>query len=360
MIRSNLSAMAEPLVIDGARGEGGGQIVRSACALSILSGRAVRVVNVRAKRAKPGLAKQHATAVLAAARVCRGEARGATVGSREIELRPGSVVPGDYHFPIGTAGATTLVLQTILLPLALAAGPSRVTFEGGTHNVKAPPCEFLERAYLPLLARMAGARLADLELERAGFYPAGGGRLALRVHSIAGFGSLSLLERGGIRDVGATAAVWKLPRHIAERELSVVRSVLGWSEGALSAVAREDSFGPGNVLSLSVSSEHVTEVFTGVGERGVPAERVASAVVAEARAYLDAGVPVGEHLADQLLLPMALGQGGEFRTVAPSLHTTTHAEVIRAFLDVAIGIEEESERVSRITVRGAGIHGGAG
>jgi RNA 3'-terminal phosphate cyclase (ATP) len=349
--------MARPLVIDGARGEGGGQIVRTSCALSIITGTPVRVIHVRAGRAKPGLAKQHATAVLAAARVGGGQARGATVRSQEIELWPGQLTPGRHHFPIGTAGATTLVLQTIVLPLALAGSPSEIHLEGGTHNVKAPPFEFLEQAYLPLLERIAGARVAELSLERAGFYPAGGGSLRARIDPVTAFGELQLLERGALRSARATATVWNLPRHIAERELGIVEAELGWKGASLQAVARDDSFGPGNSLSLSIGSEHVTEIVTGMGERGVPAERVAKTAVKEAAEYLAAEVPVGEHLADQLLLPMALGRGGVFRSVRPTLHTTTHAEVIRAFLDVAITIEQESERVFRVSVHGANIGG---
>jgi len=346
---------ARPLVIDGARGEGGGQIVRTSCALSILTGKPVRVIHVRAGRDKPGLAKQHATAVLAAARVGGGEARGATVRSQEIELWPGELTPGHHHFPIGTAGATTLVLQTILLPLALAGAPSTIHLEGGTHNVKAPPFEFLEQAYLPLIERIAGARVATIELERAGFYPAGGGSLRVRIEPVAALGALELAERGALQDVRATATVWNLPRHIAERELAVVEAELGWKGPSLQAVTRDDSFGPGNALSLAIRSEQVTELVTGMGERGVPAERVARTAVREAAAYLEAGVPIGEHLADQLLLPMAIGRGGVFRTVRPTLHTTTQAEVIRAFLDVSISIEQESERVFRVTVQGAGL-----
>lgn len=347
------------VVIDGSRGEGGGQMVRTSCALSLLTGRPVRVVNVRANRKNPGLARQHATAVLATARIGGGEVRGASVGSREIELWPGTVTPGRYRFDIGSAGATSLVLQTLLLPLALAGAASgkasgessALLLEGGTHNAKAPPYAFLQRAWLPILHAMAGSAFVDLAVERVGFYPRGGGRVACTIRPVADFAALELLERGSMRERAATATVWKLPATIAERELVVVRRELGLKGRETQVSEREDALGAGNELSLVLASEHVTEVMTGIGERGVPAETVAADACREAVAYLASGAPVGEHLADQLLLPMALGAGGTFRTVAPTLHTTTQIEVIQAFLDVAFSIEQESELVHRVTVR---------
>jgi RNA 3'-terminal phosphate cyclase (ATP) len=348
------------VVIDGSRGEGGGQMVRTSCALSLLTGRPVRVINVRANRKNPGLARQHATAVLATARIGGGEVRGATVGSREIELWPGTVTPGRYRFDIGSAGATSLVLQTLLLPLALAGGASgegggegsALLLEGGTHNTRAPPYAFLQRAWIPILHAMAGSPFVDLAVERAGFYPRGGGRVACTIHPVAGFSALELLERGAMREREATATVWRLPASIADRELVVVRRELGWKGREVQTSVREDALGAGNELSLVLASEHVTEVVTGIGERGVPAETVAAEACTEAAAYLASGAPVGEHLADQLLLPMALGAGGTFRTVAPTLHTTTQIEVIRSFLDVDIAIDQESEAVHRVRVRG--------
>lgn len=334
--------------IDGSRGEGGGQILRSALALSLVTGTPFRVVNVRAGRRRPGLMRQHLTAVLAAAQVGSARVTGAEIGSRELTFAPGPARAGDYRFSVGTAGSATLVLQTVFPALALARGRSTVTVEGGTHNPLAPPFDFLARAWLPLVARMGPRAVATLE--RPGFYPAGGGRLRVEVEPAPAFGRLELLERGALRGRRATAVVALLARTIAERELRALRARLGWDEALGSIEHVRDAVGPGNVVTVELESEHVTEVFTGFGEKGVSAERVGEAVAAEVRQYLAAEVPVGPHLADQLLLPMALGGGGTFRTVAPTSHTRTHAELLRTFLGAEIAIVPDGERSFRVTV----------
>jgi RNA 3'-terminal phosphate cyclase (ATP) len=329
------------LTIDGSRGEGGGQVLRSSLALSLITGQAVRLERIRAGRRKPGLGRQHLTAVLAAAEVGRGgSVEGADIGSQELLFQPGSVRAGTYRFDVGTAGSVNLVLQTVLPPLLVADGPSTVTLLGGTHNPMAPPFDFLERVFLPLLGRM-GARV-KARLERHGFYPAGGGRFTVNVTPPeGGLRPLSLLERGRVLEHRARAVVGGgLPRHIAERELKRAREKLGWPESSCEVVEVE-SDGPGNVLTLEVESEQVTELFSGFGQKGVRAERVADLAVREARRYLAAKVPVGEHLADQLLLPLALAGGGELRTLAPSSHTLTNLDVLRSFLeDLEPKIEE--------------------
>ncbi|HSN13272.1 MAG TPA: RNA 3'-terminal phosphate cyclase, partial [Anaeromyxobacteraceae bacterium] len=316
--------------IDGASGEGGGQVLRSALALSLVTGRPFRIANIRAGRRRPGLMRQHLTAVDAAAEIGRARVKGADVGARELVFEPGSVRAGDYRFSVGTAGSATLVFQTVFPALALATGRSTVTVEGGTHNPMAPPFDFLARAFLPLVGRMGPRCVATLE--RPGFYPAGGGRFVVAIEPAPAFGTLTLTERGEIRGRRATAVVALLARTIAERELKAVRDRLGWDPSLCRVESVDGAVGPGNVVSVEVESEHVTELFTGVGERGVSAERVGAGVADEAREYLAAGVPVGRHLADQLLLPMALGGGGRFRTVKPSSHTHTHVELLRSFL----------------------------
>jgi RNA 3'-terminal phosphate cyclase (ATP) len=322
------------LTIDGSFGEGGGQIIRTSLALSLITGKAFRVYNVRARREKPGLQRQHLTAVLSAAEVGRARAEGAGVGSKEFTFTPGGVAPGVYHFNVGTAGSATLVMQTVLPPLLVAGGPSEVTIEGGTHNPHAPPFEFIERAFLPLVNRTGPS--ARIALERYGFYPPGGGRLRLRVEPAREFRRLDLGERGLILSQRARALVVKLPDSIAERELAVVSQRLGWPHDLLEVESSANALSPGNVLTVEIEGENATEVFTGVGRRGVAAERVASEVVDEVKRYLDAGAPVGEHLADQLLVPLALGGGGSYVTGPLSLHTTTNIEVVRMFLPVEV------------------------
>lgn len=339
------------LTIDGSLGEGGGQIIRTSCALSLITGRPFRVENVRAGREKPGLQRQHLTAVLSAAEVGRAEVRGAAVGSREFTFVPGEVSAGDYVFSIGTAGSTTLVLQTVLPPLLIAPGPSRIILEGGTHNAHAPPFEFLEKTFLPLVNRM-GAHVT-IDLERYGFYPPGGGRLNVSIEPAAPtLRRLDLDERGEIRGRRARALVVKLPPSIAERELAVVGEKMGWSDEQLRVETSHNALSPGNVLTIEIESEHLTEVITGMGQRGVRAERVAEEAVEEAQRYLTSGAPVGEHLADQLLIPMALAVGGgSYVTCPPSLHTTTNSQVIQKFLDVEISTSQVAERMWKIEIK---------
>jgi RNA 3'-terminal phosphate cyclase (ATP) len=338
------------LTIDGSQGEGGGQILRSSLALSLISGTPFRIERIRAGRAKPGLMRQHLTALEAAAAVGDADVEGAAIGAQQVLFRPKRVRAGTYHFAVGTAGSAGLVLQTVLLPLVTAGAESSLTLEGGTHNPHAPPFDFLARAFLPLLNRMGAP--VDASLERAGFYPAGGGRIRVHVSASAGLRRLALPERGAIRRRRARALVSRLPRQIADRELAVVRSRLGWADGDLEVgVLGEGTAGPGNVLLLEVESEQVTEVFTGFGEVGVRAEAVAEHAVRYAREYLAADVPVGRHLADQLLLPLALAGGGAFRTLPLTRHARTNVDVVHQFLGVSVDVARVSDTAVEVTVR---------
>ena len=336
------------LVIEGSPGEGGGQILRTALALSLQTGKPFRLEQIRAGRQKPGLLRQHLTAVQAAAAVGRAEVAGAALGSTTLEMHPGTVTPGDYHFAVGTAGSAMLVLQTILPPLLTASGVSTLTLEGGTHNPFAPPFDFVADSFAPLIRRMGPS--IELELHRPGFYPAGGGKLQVVIHPVGQLSRLDLLDRGPIQRRLARALISSIPRQVADRELACVQQHLGWSEEECRVESVTHPTGPGNVLLLKVETEQVTGVFTGFGERRRSAEQVAQEATDAAMAWLCADVPVDEHLADQLLLPMALAGGGSFRTVRPSSHTLTNAGIIRQFLPVDIRVEQESPLAWQVVV----------
>jgi RNA 3'-terminal phosphate cyclase (ATP) len=338
------------VALDGSHGEGGGQILRSALALSLLTGRPFRVTRIRAGRRRPGLLRQHLAAVAAAAEVGRAEVAGAALGSPELRFHPrGPTRHGALHFRIGSAGSATLVVETVLPALLTAGGPSTLTVEGGTHNPAAPPFEFLAEAFLPLLARMGPSLSA--ELGRAGFYPRGGGSLTVRVEPAPRLAPLLLEERGALRRVRAEALVAGVPRSVGERELEVVRAELDLPATAVELRGLPAAWGPGNAVLVRVESERLTEVFTGFGARGTPAETVGRLAAEEARRYLRAGVAVGGHLADQLLLPLALAGAGSFTTLAPSAHARTNIWVLRRFLPVAVSTVELGEGRWRLEVR---------
>jgi RNA 3'-terminal phosphate cyclase (ATP) len=322
--------------IDGSEGEGGGQLLRSSLSLAACTGQAFRIANIRANRDKPGLMRQHLTAVKAAAEVCGAAVEGAELGSRALVFRPGKVRAGDYSFSIGTAGSCTLVLQTVLPPLLLAAAESRVRITGGTHNRASPPFDFLQRAFLPLIARMGPS--VELELASYGFYPRGGGEIRARIRPVAHLRPLELTTRGAFLRGQAEAYVAGLPGHIAQRELEVVGKALGWSPEQLHLRGLASDLGPGNVVTVTVEHEQVTEVFTGFGEKGVRAEDVAKGAALEAAAYLSSVAPVGEHLADQLLLPLAIAGGGSFLATTASSHLRSNAVVVQRFTGRPVNI----------------------
>jgi RNA 3'-terminal phosphate cyclase (ATP) len=339
------------LTIDGSYGEGGGQILRTALALSLVTGKPFRIENIRAGRRNPGLLRQHLTAVNAATEISRAEVTGAAIGSRELTFAPGSVVSGNYAFAVGTAGSTTLVLQTVLPALLVAGGRSKVILEGGTHNPFAPPFDFLEKAFLPLVNRM-GPRVTA-ELERPGFYPAGGGRMSVTVEPANALEGLDLPARGEVLARRAKALVANLPITIAERELSVIARKLSWPRDWMKAESVERSPGPGNVVTIEIECEHVTEILTGFGQRGLRSEAVAEKAAQQAQRYIASDAAVGEYLADQLLIPMAMAGIGSFTTLPLSRHATTNIEVIGKFIDVTIEASQLADRVWNVSVSGS-------
>jgi RNA 3'-terminal phosphate cyclase (ATP) len=328
--------------LDGATGEGGGQVLRSALTLSMITGQPFRIVNIRANRSKPGLLRQHLVAVQAAAEVSGAQVSDAQLGSRSLTFESKAIKAGDYQFAINSAGSCTLVLQTLVPALLFADGPSTVRISGGTHNPMAPPVEFLQRAYCPLLALM-GARV-ELALERAGFYPAGGGVVTARVAPCAALTPVDLIERGERRGGYAEAIVAGIPGDVGQRELACVGAGMGWEESQLRMRGLPADQGPGNALLITLDYEHATEVVVAFGEKSVRSEAVAKTALHEARRYIASGAAVGEHLADQLMLPLALAGGGSFTASAVSGHSITNADVISRFLPVDFQMSQDGER----------------
>ncbi|NIA00329.1 RNA 3'-terminal phosphate cyclase [Massilia sp. CCM 8734] len=334
--------------LDGAVGEGGGQILRSALTLSMITGQAFCIKNIRAGRKKPGLLRQHLVAVQAATGISGAIVTGAQLGSQTLLFAPKAIKGGDYQFAIGSAGSCTLVLQTVMLALLHADGPSTVRISGGTHNPMAPPAQFLQRAYLPLLRKM-GADI-NIELLRSGFYPAGGGCIVATIAPCPQLQQLTLTERGERTGGYAEGMVAGLPASIALRELECVGLGMGWSGDQLRMRGLPADQGPGNALLITLEYEYASEVFCAFGEKMVRAETVAKDAMHEARRYITSQAAVGEHLADQLMLPMALAGGGSFTADVISQHAITNAEVIGRFLPVSITLEEGEQR-STCTVR---------
>jgi RNA 3'-terminal phosphate cyclase (ATP) len=351
--RGDPTPAGAPIEIDGAMGEGGGQVLRSALGLSLLTGRPFRLTRIRANRDRPGLRPQHLAAVRAAARVSGARVRGDRVGSAEIALAPGPVRAGDYLFDIGTAGATSLVLQTLLLPLALAPGGSALTIRGGTHVPWSPCFHYLDRQWRHFLARMGVP--FDLALTMAGFYPRGGGELRAWIPGGARPRPLRLTERGPLRGVGGLSAVADLPRQIAERQrrraLRRLHAVLPGIEPELE-LEELPAASPGTVLLLLAEHEAGRACCFALGARGKRAEQVADEAVAALADFEAGDGAVDPWLADQLLLPLAMAEGpSELRTSEITAHLLTNAEVVRAFLPVGIAVEGRAGGPGTVRVR---------
>lgn len=332
------------LTVDGSFGEGGGQIFRSSLSCAALTGRPVQIENIRAGRGKPGLLRQHLTALRAIKQICGAEVEGEELGAMQVRITPGAVTPGHYHFAVGSAGSANLVLQTVLPPLMLASGPSTVVVEGGTHNPSSPSFDFLDRVFFPRLRAM-GVGL-EVRLVRPGFYPAGGGQLEVDIVPPASgqLSGIELFERGALVERRAEALLAHLPRTIGQRELSAFSRKVDWPADRLRVVRADHARGPGNAFIAELVYEHVSEMVTTFGSKGVRAEQVGADCALGVRDYLAQEAPVGEHLADQLILPLALGGGG-FLTGRLSKHTETNVEVVKRLLEVELELSRDGARV---------------
>ncbi len=333
-----------------AGGEGGGQILRSALTLSLLTGHPLHITNIRARRPKPGLQPQHLAAVRAATAISQAEMAGAAIGSADLHFRPDRVRPGAYHFDIGTAGAATLVLQTLFLPLAHASASSTLAITGGTHVPWSPSFDYLDRVWLPTLRRLGYD--ARFQLDRAGFYPRGGGQIRAAISPAGRLAPLDLPERGRIRHLAGLSFVANLPASIAARQAAQAEKRLQDRFPSLKVETNLlPSPGQGTAIFLLAESEYSLAGFSALGARGKPAERVADEAVDDLRTYLATGAALDPYLADQLLLPLAFAPGpSRFQTAAVTSHLLTNAEIIQAFLPLTIGIEGKVGEPGWVTI----------
>jgi len=327
--------------IDGAEGEGGGQILRSSLTLSILTGKPVSLTNIRARRPKPGLMAQHLTAVRSAAAVCRARVEGAELHSVSLVFAPRTAGSGKFQFDIGTAGSTSLLLQTILLPLSFAPGESQVIITGGTHVPWSPCFHYLREHWLKAM-RQIGFDF-DLEMDLAGFYPQGGGRIRAGIRPVTEFRPLCLTKRGRLEKIWGFSVVANLDLSIAERQKrQALKRLEAMGVAPAIEVMRMPAHSRGTMLLLLAEFERSRCCTYALGARGKPAEQVADEAVADLEAFLATGAAIDPYLADQLILPLALASGSsELYTSRVTQHLLTNAEVLRRFLPVQVEISGE-------------------
>jgi RNA 3'-terminal phosphate cyclase (ATP) len=344
-------ATQSELVLDGAHGEGGGQVVRTALSLAAALRRPVTITNVRAGRVRPGLQPQHLTAVRALAAVSDAAVEGAELHSARIRFVPRDVRGGAYRFDVGTAGAVSLILQALLLPLATAREPSRVALVGGTHVPWSPPFHYVSDVFLPAVAAM-GVR-AEARLRQWGWYPRGGGEVEIVITPTPRVGLRAFVAetpdaRGAIRGLSAVA---HLPRSIAERQRTraVARLVAAGVAADIAVEADVPSYGPGTLVFLQ-GPGHAG--FSALGRRGLPAEAVADVAVDGLLAHLASGAAIDEHLADQLVPFCALvGSESRLTCAVASRHLTTVAWVVEQFLPVRVSVESQMPARVRVAPR---------
>lgn len=353
--------MDPPLLIDGAYGEGGGQILRTAASLSAITGRRICIEHIRANRRHPGMAAQHLTAVRAAATLCQAQLSGDELGSQELDFAPGtSATAGDYAFDValarkgGSAGAVSLVLQTVLYPLALARGSSHVTVRGGTHLPRSPPVDYLCHVWLPMLRRIGID--ADIALDAWGWFPIGRGQVTA---TIAGARQgpptpqpLNLVERGPLHRVSGRAVAANLAAHIAQRMADRARALLT-PLGAALDIRPEcvHAACPGAGIFLTAEYEHVAAGFSCLGAIGKRSEEVAEQAATSLLQHHASGAALDRHLGDQILLPLSFATGpSDYSVELASPHLQTNAWVIEQFGLASVRIEPASAGSSRVTV----------
>lgn len=340
----------KPIEIDGSYGEGGGQILRTALALSAILKKPFTIHHIRSKRKNPGLQAQHLEAVEALARISEAHTEGVKLGSQRISLYPQKILSGDYQFEVRTAGSITLLLQAIFLPLCMAQGTSRLTLLGGTHVPWSPPFHYLSEVLLPTLKWMGVS--SEAAIEKWGWYPRGGGKIQLKINPVHELKPISLVDRGSLRKIRGLSTISNLPGHVAERQ----------KEQAVKRIQRDlkidpeinilydvPSNGPGSCLFLLAEYEKIFAGFSSLGSRGKPAERVADEAVDSLKNYIESEGCINPHLSDQLIPFMALAKGSSsFTTTQMTEHLLTNLWVLQHFLEVKLTRQGEKGEKGRI------------
>lgn len=335
------------ITLDGSQGEGGGQIVRSAISLSAITGQPVTITRVRAGRNPAGLRPQHVTAVEAVAAICNARTRGAEIGSDTLIFEPGGPVrAGAYEWGVGTAGSACLVAQAVIVPLALAVGETQLRLYGGTHVPNSPSGHYLRDVYAPMLLRMGID--AEIYMDSYGFVPEGGGMLTIYLKGSARPESQRLVERGPLERIFGTAIGCNLPSHIPQRMANRATNLLGALDTLVDIrPQRTRSVSTGAGIFLAAEYENGRAGFGVLGRRGMPSEEVAERAVTPLLMFHDSAGVVDERLMDQLIVPLALAEGPSVvSTSAITSHVRTNVEVVRAFLDRRITIDEAQRLVT--------------
>lgn len=326
--------------IDGSTGEGGGQIFRSAIGLSSLMQTPVRIFNIRGKRRKDGLLRQHLTALRAMKTITNATVEGDALRSTEVVFSPNKIKGGDYTFEIGTAGSTSLVLQTILWPLFYAEEESRVEITGGTHNPMSPPFEFLKDSFFPSIKELGFE--AEIEIQRYGFAPVGGGKIVAQITPVKKVTPSNFTNTLDPQHLVLSILGHGLPKHVAANEKEIFEEHLVDYPTEI-RIRNVDSQGSGNVVMALVPNTPFPFVAVRFGQRGSAAAKVAMNLVKDIKLQIASGMPVGPHLADQLIIPFALAKGGTFETSAITPHTMTQIKMVKLFTKMDINVDKISK-----------------
>lgn len=348
--------------IDGSFGEGGGQVLRTAVALSALLGKEVHVRNIRAKRPTPGLRAQHLTAIKAVAVLSDAQMRGLDLGSTDLFFTPRRKMSGSFKFDVGTAGSISLVLQALMPAAAFSSGGAEFEITGGTDVRWSPTIDYVRFVVLPILSRLD--YVAELKLLRRGHYPKGGGKVSMKIQPCKGLRPLLLTERSEIKQVRGISHSVKLPSHVAERQATAAQDVLKrmghldvFVELEIYPPETDPHIAPGSGIVLYTGEESGTILGAdSIGERGKPAEEVGRDAAKQLLEEIKSGAPVDRHMSDILIPYLAVAQGkSEFRTSQVTMHTVTNAKIAELVSGAEIRIDGELGNPGTVTVNGIGL-----